>query len=167
MKHPFFISAAALLLLAACSESSSNLVDVGDPLAAAGSPHFIANATSCAQEGNNLVCDFKEAGLAAGTIVTIAVTVSANTGYGCVNGGGTVPSDPKKSISGNLTESDDFTVPKNGNLVASLTVSPLPANQALSCPPGQRATLISVTYFAPALIEDLDNDAAISISSFE
>ena len=166
MKHPFFIPAAALLPLAACTESSSNLVDVGDPVAAGGSPHFIANATSRTQEGNNLVCDFKEAGLAAGTVVTISVTVSASTDYGCVNGGGTVPSDPKKSINGDLTSSDDFTVPKNGNLVETLIVSPLAASQALSCPRGQRATLLSVTYFSPALIEDLDNDASISVAGF-
>jgi hypothetical protein len=98
--------------------------------------------------------------------VTISVTVSASTDYGCVNGGGTVPSDPKKSINGDLTSSDDFTVPKNGNLVATLTVSPLAASEALSCPRGQRATLISVTYFSPAQIEDLDNDASISVGGF-
>ena len=51
MKHTLFIPAAALLLLAACNENSSNLVEVNDPLAAGGSPHFIKNATSCTEQG--------------------------------------------------------------------------------------------------------------------
>ena len=167
MKYTLFIPAAALLLLAACTENSSNLVDVGDPLAAGGSPHFIANATSCTQVGNNLVCTFKEAGLESGSIETVSVTVSADADYGCVNGGGTVPSDPKKSIEGNLTSSGEFPAAKNGNIVGSVTVSPIPANQALSCPPGQTATLISITYFSPALIKDEDSGASISITSFD
>ena len=165
MRANRLIPIAVLAFAVACSEDSSNLVAV-DGLASAGSPHFIANATSCTQVGFNLVCNFKEAGLSAGTVVTISVTVAANAGYACVNGGGNIPSDPKKSDSGNLTDSESFTVPKNGNLVEDLTVSPKPANEVLSCPGGQTATLISVEYFVPATILDATSGASISVGGF-
>jgi hypothetical protein len=167
MKRTLFIPMAALLLLAACSEDSSNLLAVDGQLAAAnGSPHFISNATSCSQEGNNLVCTFKEAGLSAGTVVDIRLTVSANFGYACVNGGGNIPSDPKKTVSGPISATGSFTVPKNGNLVATLTISPPSASSQLSCPGGQTATLISVSYTAPAGIQDLTSGAGISVGGF-
>ena len=140
------------------------------PAFAGGSAHFIGSATSCTQVGNNLVCTFKEAGLSAGSVETVTVTVFADADYGCVNGGGTVPSDPKKSITGNLTTSGTFNVAKNGNIVGSLTVSPLAANQALSCPKGQTATLLSVTYGTAeqpnATIKDQTSGAEIAIDIF-
>src|SRR6266508_2632546 len=108
MKHANFIPIAALLFAVACSEKSTSPVEVNSPAFASGSPHFIANATSCTQVGNDLVCSFKETGLSSGSVETVSVTVFANAGYGCVNGGGKVPSDPKKSTSGNLTNSGTF-----------------------------------------------------------
>jgi hypothetical protein len=159
---------AALVLAVGCNENSSTPVEAVTPgtANASGSPHFIANGTSCTQQGVNLVCSFKEAGLSAGASEFIQVSVSANAGYGCVNGGGSVPSDPKKSTSGNLTSSGTFTAGKNGNLLGTLTVSPLAANQVLDCPPGQTATLISVTYFAPATINDFTSGASFDVTSF-
>jgi hypothetical protein len=167
MKSTRLIPLAMLVLAAACNENTSNpAAPDGPQFAPTGSPHFIGNATSCTQVGNNLVCTFKEAGLSAGSTEFIQISVSANTGYGCVNGGGTVPSDPKKSISGNLTSSGEFTAGKNGNLIGTLTVSPLAASEALSCPPGQTATLLSVTYFAPATINDFTSGASFTVTDF-
>ena len=172
MRFSRLIPVAALAFAAACSEKSTGPVEVNGPSFAAGSgsPHFIANATSCTQVGINLVCSFKETGLSSGSVETLQVSVFANAGYGCVNGGGTVPSDPKKSISGNLTTSGTFTAGKNGNLLGTLIVSPLAANQALSCPPGQTATLLSVTYGSAAQpnanIFDVTSGASIDIAVF-
>ena len=146
MKHALFIPAAALLLLAACTENSSNLVDVDEPFAAAnGSPHFIRNATSCTEVGLTLVCDFKETGLSSGSVETVQISVFASRDDSCVNGGGQIPEDPKKTTTAAIvTASGQFTAGKNGNIVGSLTVS-LPAT-TLSCPPGQTATLISSNF---------------------
>jgi hypothetical protein len=166
MKYTRFIPIAMLAFAVACSEDTSSPVAPDGPSFAAGSPHFIGNATSCTQQGNNLVCTFKEAGLSAGSFVTVQVSVAANAGYGCVNGGGTVPSDPKKTITGNLTTSGTFQVAKNGNIIGTLIVSPLAASQALSCPPGQTATLLSVSYFAPATLSDLTNNTSTTVSGF-
>lgn len=170
MKYSYLLP-IAVLAFAACTEKASNpTAPDGSEFAGSGSPHFIANATSCTQVGNNLVCSFKETGLSSGSVETIEVSVFADADYGCVNGGGSVPSDPKKSISGNLTTSGTFTAGKNGNLVGSLTVSPLAANQALSCPPGQRATLLSVTYGTEqqpnATITDLTSGASFEFNIF-
>jgi hypothetical protein len=172
MRATRLVPIAALAFAIACNENSSSPVEAVSPgiANASGSPHFIANATSCVQQGINLVCSFKEAGLSAGSVETVGVSVFANAGYGCVNGGGTVPSDPKKSISGNLTVSGQFTAGKNGNLLGTLTVTPLAANQALSCPPGQTATLLSVTYGSAqqpnATITDFTSGASIDIAVF-
>jgi hypothetical protein len=168
MKRTAFLSVAALLFVAACSEKSNGPVEANDPSFAAGggSPHFIANATSCTQIGNDLVCNFKETGLSSGSTELVTLSVSADADYGCVNGGGTVPSDPKKSVTSELTTSDEFTAAKNGNIIGSLTISPLAASEALSCPPGQTATLLSVSYIAPATLEDETSGASATISGF-
>jgi hypothetical protein len=166
MKSSRFIPIAALAFAVACSENTSTPVAPDGPSFAGGSPHFIANATSCTQQGNNLVCTFKETGLSSGSVETVSVSVFANAGYGCVNGGGTVPSDPKKTTSGELTTTTTFTADKNGNILGSITVSPLAANQALSCPKGQTATLLSVSYVAPATLTDQTSGATTTISGF-
>lgn len=167
MKRTLFIPLAALIFAAACSENASDpLANSPSFSASGGSPHFIASATSCSQVGFNLVCTIKEAGLSAGAEETIQVSVFANAGYGCVNGGGSVPSDPKKSTSGNLTTTTTLSAGKNGNLVGSITVSPEAASDALSCPPGQTATLLSVSYVAPASITDFTSGAFISVTGF-
>jgi hypothetical protein len=171
MQYIRFVPIAMLAFALACSEDASSPVAPDSPqFAGTGSPHFIANATSCTQQGINLVCSFKETGLASGSVETISVSVFANAGYGCVNGGGTVPSDPKKRISGNITTSGTFTAGKNGNLIGTLTISPLAASEALSCPPGQTATLLSISYGSQtqqnATITDLTSGASIAIDVF-
>jgi hypothetical protein len=166
MNRTLFIPIAALVFAAACNENASDPLANGPSFAGTGSPHFIANATSCSQVGNNLVCTFKEAGLSSGSVETVEVSVFANAGYACVNGGGNVPSDPKKSTSGNLTTSGTFTAGKNGSITGSLTVSPLAASQVLSCPGGQTATLISVSYVAPATLTDFTSGATATVSGF-
>ncbi len=165
MKRAFFIPAAALFLLAACTENSSNLVEVNDPLAAGGSPHFIKNATSCTEQGLTLVCSFKETGLASGAVETIQVSVFASRDDSCVNNGGNIPADPKKTTTAALvTFSGEFTANRNGNIVASLTVSLPPTS--LSCPGGQTATLISGGFTPDAGITDLTSGASISVGGF-
>jgi hypothetical protein len=165
MKHAFFIPTAALLLLAACTEKSSNLVGVDEPLASAGSPHFIRNATFCTEGSTSLTCFFKETGLASGSVETIVVSVFASREDSCVNNGQQIPNDPKKTAtSAIVTASGEFSAGKNGNVVGQLTVQ-LPAT-TLSCPPGQTATLISSNFSAPATIEDLDSGAEIAVGGF-
>src|SRR4029453_3056959 len=90
---------------------------VGASPAVAGSPHFIRNATTASLDGVSLVVDFKEAGLEAGAVETIQVTAHLDALYQCVNGGGNVPSDPKKTtVSSDVTGSGHFPPEQTGNL---------------------------------------------------
>jgi len=107
--------------------------------AATGNGHFIKNATSATLSGANLVTNFKEAGLAAGSVETITTNATATTTYECVNGGGKNPSASNKTTTvTQVSQSGQFTADQNGNLVGSQTLSPPTAQQlGFSCPPGQ------------------------------
>jgi hypothetical protein len=135
----------------------------GAAMAANGNPHFIGNATKASLSGTSLVVQFKEAGLPSGAVETIVASADVSATYSCVNNGGNVPSDPKKTtIDARLSVSGEFTAGRNGTVSGSLTISPTPAAQALSCPPGQTATLFSVVY-TNVTVEDLDSGAFYAI----
>lgn len=106
------------------------------------SPHFI-NA-SAARSGDNLVVKWKEAGLGDNLNIDYVASATATRVDSCVNGGNKVPSDPKKTTTvAQVNAAGTFSV-KNGSVNGSLTLTP-PAT-TLSCPPGQKATLISLSY---------------------
>jgi hypothetical protein len=106
-----FVAATAALVLASATAAS-----------AAGSPHFIKNATSASLSGTSLVVEFKEAGLSSGSVETITISAQLDATYSCVNNGGNVPSDPKKTnISSDVSTSGEFTAGKNGNAHAERT----------------------------------------------
>jgi hypothetical protein len=115
---------------------------------AAGSPHFIRNATSSSISGSSLVCNFKEAGLSAGSTETITCSATESVTYECVNGGGKNPSAANKTTFQTSGESSgEFTADRNGNLVGSQTLDVTsPSELNFSCPNGQRLVLVSVFY---------------------
>ena len=126
--------------------------------ALAASPHFLR--ASAARSGNNLIVSFKEAGLGNGDVTIVASATATRTDQ-CVNKGGNVPSDPKKTtVASRVSESGVFS-PKNGSVSASLTINP-PAT-TLQCPPGQRATLVSLTY-TNVSVRDATNNVSKSIA---
>ena len=111
--------------------------------AMATSPHFI-NADA-ARSGNNLVVSFKEAGLGGNQNIDYLAEATATRTDSCVNGGNKVPSDPKKTTTvADVSEPGTFSSGKNGSVNGTLTIEP-PAT-SLSCPPGQKATLFSLSY---------------------
>lgn len=120
----------------------------GIPASAGGNPHFIKNATTASLSGANLTANFKEAGLASGSVETITLSATATTTYECVNNGGHNPSASNKTTtSTQVSQSGSFTADKNGNVTGSLTLSPPSASDlGFSCPPGQTVTFVSVTY---------------------
>lgn len=118
-------------------------------LAATGNAHFIGSATGASLDGFSLVVSFKEAGLAAGSIVTISTTASLDATYQCVNGGTNVPSDRKKTTVSSSPESvGQFPVGQNGNLTGRLTLTAPAADTitSLKCGTGQVPTLTAVTW---------------------
>lgn len=153
MRYRFAGLAGALSLVA--------LVFVASALA--GSPHFIKNATSASLSGADLVCRFKEAGLAAGSVETVTCSATETIAYECVNGGGHNPSaSNKRTFATNASKSGNFTADRNGNLVGSLTLVHASASSlGFSCPPGQTVTLVSVSY-SNVRITDSTSGATIS-----
>jgi hypothetical protein len=144
--------------------AAAGLVFAGaGPALAGGSPHFIKNATTASLSGTSLVVQFKETGLASGSVETIVATAHLDALYQCVNGGGNVPSDPKKTkISSDVSTSGVFPADKNGNVSGSLTLSAPAASSVLSCPGGQTATLVSGTW-SSASVTDTTSGAYLAI----
>jgi hypothetical protein len=134
-------------------------------LAASGNPHFIKNATTATRSGNDLVVNFKETGLAAGSVETVTVSANATTTYSCVNNGTNIPSDKKKTrTTSPVSESGQFTADRSGNINGTLTLSPpSAADVGLTCPSGQTATLISVSY-SNVMITDSTSGASFAFA---
>jgi hypothetical protein len=125
----------------------------------AANPHFVR--ASASRQGNSLVVSFKEAGLGNNQSVTIQASADFSRTDSCVNKGGHVPSDPKKTVTqGTVSKSGSFTSDKNGNITGSLTLT---TSTTLQCPPGQRATLIRLS-FSNVRVADLTNGVSRSIS---
>ena len=130
----------------------------------AGSAHFIKNATGASLSGANLVCSFKEAGLAAGSVENVTCSATTSTSYECVNGGGMNPkASNKRTFKTTTSRTQPFTADKNGNLVGSITLSPPTAAQlGFSCPPGQTVTFVGVTYSNVSIV-DQTSGASIGV----
>jgi hypothetical protein len=153
-----------LLMLTAVMTAAAALAASG-AMAASGNPHFIKNATSASISGANLVCKFKEAGLASGAVETVSCSATESITYECVNGGGKNPAaSNKKTFVTTVSKSGTFTADKNGNIVGSLTLQPASAaSLGFSCPPGQTVTFVSVKY-SNVSVTDQTSGASASLS---
>ena len=132
----------AIIAIAAAGLSASAITP-----ALAANPHF--TQASAARQGNNLVCSFKEAGLGDNEQVNIQCSATANTQYSCVNGGGKIPKDAKKTTISQETSTQGTFSADNGQVTGTLTLQAPPSpppSSVLTCPNGQTATLIGVTY---------------------
>ena len=78
------------------------------------SPHFIyCNAAGVSSTGTVTV-SFKEAGLGANQNITYQATATATATYVCVNNGGNIPKDPKKTtVTGPVSATGSFNSGKN------------------------------------------------------
>jgi hypothetical protein len=140
------------------------LVALAATAALAGNPHFIRNATNATLSGDDLVVNFKEAGLESGSVETVTVSADALTTYQCVNRGGHNPSASNKTTTASeLSESDTFRADRSGNITGTQTLSPPTAAElGFSCPSGQRVEFVSVTYSNVMVVDDTSG-ASIAI----
>jgi hypothetical protein len=69
----------------------------------------------------------------------------------------------KTTVSGPVSASGTFNSGKNGNVTASLTVSPPPSD--ISCPNGQTLKLASVSY-TNVVLTDTTNQVSVSLGDF-
>jgi hypothetical protein len=133
------------------------------PAALADSPHFISASGTLNADGS-LTVKFKEAGLGTNQNITYELTADATATYVCVNNGGANPSAKNKTtVAGPVSATGTFNSGKNGNVTASLTVSPPPSD--ITCPSGQTLKLASVSYTGVTLT-DLTNGPSVSLGDF-
>lgn len=139
------------------------LFGVATPSAYADSPHFVRASASLNNDGS-LTVSFKEAGLGTNQLIHYVASADATATYVCVNRGGANPSASNKTtVSGPVTASGDFSSGKNGQVSASLTLSPPPSD--ISCPSGQSLQLAQVSYTS-VTITDTTNNVSESVGSF-
>jgi len=116
------------------------------PVALAGSPHFVGNATTATRTDDSLTVSGKEAGL--GDEAQIHVVVSATAL--CINGGGNHPKAVNKE---SVSAEGDFPV-QNGKADFSLTLT---ATFQPSCSPPMTVEFTDVT------ITDTTNNISTSL----
>ena len=115
-------------------------------------------ACTSSEKNGRLTVSFKEAGLGTNQLITYTASADATATYVCVNNGGANPSAKNKTtVAGPVSATGTFNSGKNGNVTASLTVSPPPSD--ISCPPGQSLQLAQVSYTNVA-ITDTTNGVA-------
>jgi hypothetical protein len=128
--------------------------------ATAQNEHFI-RASGNLNNNGTLTVSFKEAGLGTNQLITYVLSADATASYVCVNRGGANPSAQNKTtVAGPVSATGTFSSGKNGQVTASLTVSPPPSD--ISCPPGQSLELAEVTY-TNVTLTDTTNDVSIAI----
>jgi hypothetical protein len=133
------------------------------PTALAVSPHFI-NASGTVNSDGTLTVSFKEAGLGTNQNINYTLSAQGTATWVCVNKGGANPSAQNKTtVNGPVSSSGTFNSGKNGNITASLTVSPPPSN--ITCPNGQKLELASATYTGVTLT-DTTNNITVSLGDF-
>lgn len=117
---------------------------LGASAAFAVSPHFISASGSLS--GANLTVSFKEAGLGTNALIDYTANADASATYVCVNKGGGNPSASNKTnVNGPVSASGEFSSGKNGNVQASLTLTP-PGPGGFTCPGGQKLQLAQASY---------------------
>jgi len=131
-------------------------------IALAVSPHFINATDSINFDNGNLTCTWKEAGLGNNQNVDYTCSASATATFVCVNGGRKNPSASNKTnVSGDVSAQGTFNSGKNGQITASLIVSP-PDAGSFTCPNGQSLELAQVSYIN-VLLSDTTNGIAVSL----
>lgn len=124
------------------------------------SPHFINSQTKAViVQNGDLVVSWKEAGLGDNVSIDYEASATASATCTCVNNGGKCPKAANKvTVGGPVSATGAFTSDKNGNITASLEVSPppCPSSAPPTCGGGQDLVLSAVTYTDIALT-DLTN----------
>ena len=133
------------------------------PAALATSPHFIS-ASGTLNASGSVTVKFKEAGLGTNQNINYVLSADATATYVCVNNGGANPSAKNKTtVAGPVSATGTFSSGKNGNVTASLTVQPPPSD--ITCPPGQKLELASVSY-TNVTLTDTTNNVSTSVGDF-
>jgi hypothetical protein len=141
-----------------------SVMELAVPAALADSPHFV-RADGSLNSNGTVTVSFKEAGLGSNQLIDFVASADGTAVYVCVNNGGSNPSAQNKTtVNGPVTAAGTFSSGKNGQITASLTLSP-PSAGSFSCPPGQSLRVASVSYSNVA-ITDITNGVSEPIGDF-
>jgi hypothetical protein len=136
---------------------------LGAGVASAQNAHFIRAESDINNVTGDLICSWKEAGLGDNQLIEYTCSADGTATYACVNRGSANPSAQNKTtVSGPVSESGEFESGKNGQITASLTVSPPPSD--ITCPPGQSLELASASY-TNVVLTDETNDVSVSLAN--
>jgi hypothetical protein len=109
--------------------------------------------------------NFKEAGLSAGSTEPITLSATGTATYQCFDNGGKRPrARNKKTVSADLSNTQNFPVDQNGNIVGTIAVS-APGPGSFTCPSGQ--TLLGPTNvsYTDIVLSDAISGAGISLGN--
>ena len=124
------------------------------------SPSLRPNGTL--NPNGSLAVNFEEAGLEANQSINYALPADATATYVCVKTDGH-KAQTKTTVAGPVSASGTFNSGKNGDVTASLRVSPPPPD--ISCPPKQSLELASVSY-VNVVLTDTTNSLSIKVGDF-
>jgi len=127
----------------------------------AANPHFIGKVTSEIDPatGNVRMC-FKAAGLGNNQGIAITGSGTATATYVCRNAGGNCPNAAnKKTVTGPVSATQQFTSDKNGQVEDCITISP-PGAGGFTCPGNQQVVLSSVSYSGLKVTIGTNGDSA-------
>lgn len=132
----------------------------------ADSPHFVGQTDATINSVGELVVSWKEAGLGNNQLISYYAGADASGFYACINGGGQHPqATNKEAFEGPVSGSGTFSSGQNGQVTASLTISP--PSSTLDCPNGQSLVLACVTYsniFLMDTTNGIDGSAPSAVS---
>jgi hypothetical protein len=124
------------------------------------SPALRSNGTL--NTNGSLTVNFKEAGLGTNQLINDALTADATATYVCVKSDGHKAQN-KTTVAGLVSASGIFNSGTNGDVTASLIVSPPPSDN--SCPPKQSLELASMSY-TNVVLTDTTNSVSIEVGDF-
>lgn len=130
MRRSFVVAVAAFAMLA-----------LGATTALAASPHIVGSPSTTVS-GNSLILSASVAGLGNVETVDLGLNGTVEVGSRCYTKSGNKPQAANKQETITVDQTGTFPV-RNGRTNASFTVTPL---STLSCPPGQKVVIESITY---------------------
>jgi hypothetical protein len=111
------------------------------PAALAASPHIVGSPSTTVS-GNSLILSASVAGLGNVETATFSLEGTVDVSSRCYTKSGNKPQAANKQETISVNQTETFAV-RNGRTNATFTVTPL---STLTCPPGQKVVIESVTY---------------------
>ena len=137
------------------------LIMTASGIALAANPHFVGHITATLVD-TNLLVSWREVGLGRTPDVTYVAVADAFATYVCVNELGQCDDLTRHIVSGPVSATGDFLVPRGGQFTQGLTLS-LPATN-LSCD-GKDATVLDASYFNVTLTDVSNAISAAAVPS--